>query len=175
MHQPAMLHRRRGWDRVDDRRRGDTPAYVQGSLALTFPLASGLEAEPVCAALSVVGSSPERYVTVPDPEAWAARFLQAVVEVVSNERPLTQLARWTDQYVFSDIAQRRLSVAAAQRERSQASRTGRPQVATVHLCRPSVLVAEVSARVMAGSRSRALAARLEFHRERWLCTALDFG
>ena len=121
------------------------------------------------------GSAPDRYVTVPDPEAWAGRFLQAVVEVVSSERPLTQLARWTDPAVFQDISQRRLSVAAAQRARAQPPRTGRQQVATVHLCRPSLLVAEVSARVTAGARSRAIAARLEFHRERWLCTALDFG
>jgi Family of unknown function (DUF6459) len=170
---PPFVQRRRRWDQLDLRHRGDVSAYLQGSLALTFPLPSGLEAEPGSSALTVVGADVVAQSTVPDPQVWASRFLQAVVEVISSDRPLTQLVRWTDSEVFADISRRRHAVAAARSELPP--RSGRQQVASVHICRPSMLVAEVAARVSTGSRSRALAARLDFHRERWLCTALDFG
>lgn len=93
---PSTAARRRRWDLVDARRLDDGHVYTQGSLALTFPLASGLGAEPGAPALSVVSAGLEPVPTVPDPNMWAARFLQAVVEVVSSDRPLAQLARWTD-------------------------------------------------------------------------------
>jgi hypothetical protein len=169
---PRAVQRRCRWDRADIPRRDALSSYTQGALALTYPLASGLEAEPISTALTIVQDTLERPSAVPDPEIWAGRFLQAVVEVVSSDRPLTQLVRWTNPRVLGDISRRR-QVAAAHRSPHQA-RTGRQQVATVHISRPSLLVAEVAARVTMGPRSRALAARLDFHRERWFCTALDF-
>jgi hypothetical protein len=168
-----MAQRRRRWDVVDLRPRTQGSPYSQGSLALTFPLTPGIEAEPSLPSLSVVGARCSADGAVPDPEAWAARFLQAVVEVVSSDRPLTQLVRWTEASVLSDIARRRQAVAA--QRNAVHSRAGRQQVATVHVCRPHLLTAEVAARVSTGPRSRAVAARLEFQRDRWLCTALDFG
>jgi hypothetical protein len=139
---------------------------------LTFPLASGLDAEPDSAALSVVCDAGTQ-VIAPDPQVWVARFLQAVVEVVASERPLTQLARWTDPQVFAEIAWRRQRVADSRA--GTRSRSGRQVVATVHISRPQRAVAEVAARVTTGGRSRAVAARLDYERERWLCTAIQFG
>jgi hypothetical protein len=106
-------------------------------------------------------------------EAWAGRLLQAVVEVLARDRPLTQLIRWTDQHVYADIAarQQRLATRGSRLPRSAA----RPHVMTVHICHPTERTAEVSARVTMGGRSRAIAARLDLHRERWLCTAIQFG
>ncbi len=74
--------------------------------------------------------------------------------------------------MFGDISRRRRIV--AERTGSQV-RSGRHQIATVHVSRPGETSAEVAARVSTGARSRAIAARLEFHRDRWLCTALHFG
>lgn len=166
--------RARRWLWLDDRRLPVVASpYTQGALALTYPLPSGLDCEPRSSALAVVTSCPETDGAIPNPERWAARFLQAVVEVVSSDRPLSQLARWTDPAVYADIAMRQKRV-CAQRGPST-GRAIRHHVATVHLCQVTPEVAEVAARVTFGARSRALAARLDYQRERWTCTALTFG
>ncbi len=160
----------------DDHQGAPTEAYTQGALALTYPLADGLEAWPRPSTLTLVTGEREQLLdpdSVPDPEPWAARFVQAVVEVVSSDRPLTQLARWTDPRVYDDLRQRRARV--AQHRRPGQVRAGRQHVATVHVRRSTLDTAEVAARVTLGNRSRAVAARLDFHRGRWLCTAITFG
>ena len=149
----------------------DPAPYTQGALALTYSLAGGVSAEPGVGGLTLVPDATD--LVVPDAEQWAARFVQAVIEVVSSDRPLSQLARWTKPEVFVDLGQRRERVA---RHRSPGqARAGRQQVASVHVWQPSREIAEVAARVTMGVRSRAIAARLEFERGRWLCTALTFG
>lgn len=150
-------------------------AYVQGTLALRFELPGGLDAIPSPPALSVVGEEncPS---TAPPAEEWAARFLQAVIEVIGCQRPLTQLVRWTSETVYDEIATRKETVAGQIRRRQQPTgRAARNQVATVHIGHPYAEIAEVSARVKIGRRSRAIAARLDRHRGRWMCTAICFG
>lgn len=150
------------------------PAYTQGALALTYPLPSGLDSEPRSVALTVVQPGMTGPAGAqPGSEAWAARFLQAVVEVLSSDRPLTQLVRWTDPTVYAEIAQRRQRVASP--GKPVTGRAGRAQVVTVHICHPTSDSAEVAARVSMGGRSRAIAARLDLQRDRWLCTAIQFG
>ncbi len=172
---PLTAPAARRWQRPDRTERlGE--AYTQGALALTYPLPGGLEAWPRASALTLVVGPREQVLaadSVPDPEPWAARFIQAVVEVVSSDRPLTQLARWTDPRVYDDLGQRRARV-ARHRKPGQV-RAGRQHVATVHVRRSALDSAEVAARVTLGTRSRAIAARLDFQRGRWLCTAITFG
>ena len=104
--------------------------------------------------------------------SWAARLAQAVVETVGGQRPVSQLVRWTSAEVYRDVERRALLV---RRASGAAHRTVRPQVRSVHVCRPSTEVAEVSVHVRHGQRSRAVALRLERRGERWLCTVLEFG
>lgn len=144
--------------------------FVQGVLPLSFPLADGLDAAPHSRALTVVRDDAPG---VPSAKVWASRFLQAVVEVVASERPLPQLARWTAPDVYEAVARAQRAVAA--RRRDSVARTSRPYVASVHVCQLRADTAEVAARVVGGRRSRALAARLDFERDRWTCTALHFG
>lgn len=169
---PRSLHRRAFLDGDGADESGGRP-YSQGALALTYALDNGLEAAPRSAALSLVTPPRERSETIPDPEPWAGRFLQAVVEVVANDRPLTQLARWTDEQVYAEIGRRQQRVAA--HRRSGQVRAGRQQVATVHLCQSAPDSVEVAARISTGGRSRAVAARLDYSRDRWVCTAICFG
>lgn len=151
------------------------PPCQQGTLALTYPLSSGLEHEPRPSHLTLVRPAPASFAhTVPDPNAWASRFLQAVVEVISSDRPVTQLIRWTDARVYADIARRQQRV-ATQRGLNTSVRPARQQVASVHVCRVTEQAAEVAARVTVGNRSRALAARLTFASNRWTCSELVFG
>lgn len=106
--------------------------------------------------------------------AWAGRFAQAVVEVAGGDRPLPQLLRWTSPRVYAELG-RRVRLMAQSRPVEQRRRTFRPQVRSVHLCRPVPTVAEVSVHVRHGQRSRAVAARLELRSDRWTCTALRIG
>jgi hypothetical protein len=118
---------------------------------------------------------------VPDPappddalHARSRRFLQAVVEMVAADRPVTQLLRWATPEVYTEVC-RRADTALATTDSTQRSRTGRPRVVSVHVSRPGDGVAEVAGHVRHAGRSRALAARLEHRRDRWVCTALQLG
>jgi hypothetical protein len=105
---------------------------------------------------------------LPDAEAWTRRLVQAVVEVVSGVRPLAQLVRWTSPDVYAGLQRR-------------GSALGRPLpgrravVRSVHLCEPADGVIEACAVVIAGSRVRAVALRLEGLDGRWRMTALELG
>jgi Family of unknown function (DUF6459) len=151
---------------------------TQGTLALNFPLASGVPAVPQAPALTlVVGGAetvPGTGAPVPAPGAWAGRFVQAVVGVVAGDRPLQQMVRWTNERVYADLSRRvrilGLSTSAASRHRTE-----RSHVRSVHVFQPRPDAAEVAAHVRHGSRSRAVAARLEAERGRWTCTALQLG
>jgi hypothetical protein len=167
---PIVAPAQRRWRQVEAE---PPPPYTQGALALTYPLPAGLDAEPRSTALTLVNGEPADDQQLPDAEQWAARFVQAVIEVVSSDRPLSQLARWTAPAVYTDLGRRRERV--VQHRRTGQVRASRQHVATVHVSQPASDCAEVAARVTAGRRSRAVAARLEFVRGRWLCTALDFG
>jgi hypothetical protein len=150
----------------------EVTSYRQGALSLTFPLPSGLESVPQTKALTLVRPAPERADELAGAQAWSARFVQAVVEVLAGDRPLTQLVRWTSPSVYADIARRRERLAERP---ARGPRKGRPHVATVHVCHPTESTAEIAARVATGARSRAVAARLDRSNDRWMCTAIDFG
>lgn len=91
---------------------------------------------------------------------------------MGGQRPVAQLVRWTAPALFRDLERRTRLV---QQARGPAARSVRPQVRSVHVCRPDTQVAEVSVHVREGARSRALALRLERRHGRWLCTVLEFG
>ena len=167
--QPLPLSRQRSW-RATDSLPGPS-AYSQGALALSYPLPQGLEAEPHSAALVVLRHGEPRH--PPGSESWAATFIQAVIEVIASDRPLTQLVRWTSRSVYSDIAHRRDLV--ARHRGSTGLRPSRQQVATIRVCHPHPRSAEVAARVTVGARSRAIAARFDYQHDRWVCTALCLG
>jgi hypothetical protein len=147
-----------------------TPRYVQGHLALTYTMPNGLAVVPE-------GSEDDSACSAdaaPDPKPWAARYLQAVVEVLGQQRPVSQLARWTAADVYGELV-RRLRAADATQTRQGRSRPARRSVVSVHVCTVTPDGAEVAARIVEGSRSRAVAARLDFRRGRWTCTALAVG
>ena len=155
---------------------------LEGALALDFPLPSGLPAVPRAPELTlVVGradpppTAPERpQCPAPGARDWAARFVQAVVEVIAGDRPLQQMIRWTDERVYSDLS-RRVRILGLTTSAASRNRTERSQVRSVHVYQPHPGAAEVAAHVRHGPRSRAVAARLEAERGRWTCTALRLG
>ncbi|WP_110182691.1 Rv3235 family protein [Nocardioides solisilvae] len=108
---------------------------------------------------------------------WVSGYVQAAVEVVAGDRPAAQLHRWTRRDVHQDLARRADLVArAGGHVPGQGRRRGlaQSQVAAVRLSFLDAGVVEASARVRHGERSRAVAARFETFRGRWVCTALEF-
>ena len=143
---------------------------IQGTLALD--LVAAQPALPDTPELDHTRRARVPHVADHEVRSWAARFAQAVVEVVGGQRPASQLVRWAAPDVHRDLARRAHLVGLTA---GRTSRSVRPQVRSVHICRPSATSAEVSVHVRHGARSRALAMRLDRHGDRWTCTVLEFG
>ena len=147
-------------------------ASVQGTLALDLDLDRLSSAAPAAPDLRVVSGGG----AIEDPELqlWTTRFAQATVEVLTGDRPLQQLLRWTSARVYQDL-ERRVRILAHTAPTPPRGRTLRPQVRSVHVFRPGPDSAEVSVHVRHGHRSRAMAARLEERDGAWRCVALQLG
>jgi len=146
-------------------------AEVQGTLALDF---GDRPTPPPARDLRVVDDAGATVISDEQVRAWAARFAQASVEVIGGDRPVSQLVRWTTPQVYRDL-ERRAQILSRTSPAPRRRLTVRPQVRSVHVCRPTPDTAEVSVHVRYGPRSRAIAVRLEHRDGRWACTALQFG
>jgi Family of unknown function (DUF6459) len=107
---------------------------------------------------------------LPEPQPWAGRLVQAIVEITAGVRPIAQLVRWTTSDVYESVCRRTAHLATVRDRR----RTG-AIVRSVHVDEPGEGVAEVCAVVQQGNRCRAIALRLEGVDGRWQCTALQVG
>ena len=109
-----------------------------------------------------------------DVDLWAVKLAQVIAEVLSGDRPVGQLIRWTDVAVYAELDERvRLLGRTTTATRRGAS--ARASVRSVHVSLIADDVAEIAAHVQHNGCSRAIAARLEIHRGRWICTALVVG
>lgn len=149
-----------------------TPVFVQGALDLEYAMPSGVAAVPAAFADDLVGGDARG--PIPSPQAWAGRYVQAVIEVIAQQRPVSQLARWTAAGVYSELARLQRTASDSRRDADR-PRPARQTVVSVRVVRIAADAAEVAARVVEGERSRAVAARLDFRRGRWTCTALAVG
>ncbi|MEU4288466.1 Rv3235 family protein [Kribbella sp. NPDC026596] len=111
---------------------------------------------------------------VPEAGAWASRLVQAVSEVLAGDRPISQLVRFTDDAVFTEL-NRRVRMLGLTTTATTRGAKERSAVRSVRVCAPTEHVAEVAAHVRHGDRSRAIALRMEIRRNRWVCTALELG
>jgi hypothetical protein len=107
---------------------------------------------------------------LPDAQEWSAKLALAIIQALTGQRPISQLSRWVVDEVLAVISmyQRRslrthglIAMPAALR--------------SIRVQHPDPEVAEVSAHVVIGKRSAAMAFRLEALGDRWLCTALELG
>lgn len=161
-------------------RRGlTTTAPVQGTLALDhLPLL-----DPPALDLVAPGTPAGDWIAVPAPlrahlEQWTRRHFQAAVEIVAGDRPISQLARWCSPEVHQDLLRRSLLVARAGGHVAGQGRAGeviRPAVVSTRLQVVAMDCFEASAHLRYGARSRALAGRFEWRRNRWVNVALDFA
>lgn len=152
-------------------------ASVQGTLAL--------ELSPRCTppAFEVAERAPDVHTgevahdVRRDLETWAGRYAQAAVEIVGGDRPVSQLVRWSSGEVLADLQRRAVLVARAGAHVPGVARVQpvTPKVVSVHASFLGPDVVETCVRIRYGARSRAVAARFERRRGRWLCTALEFA
>lgn len=110
----------------------------------------------------------------PDLERWAARFVQAAVEVITGDRSPAQLVRSTSPRVHLEIS-RRARVITRTTSPEKRRRTARVQVRSVRVYCPAPDAAEVAVHLRHGQRGRAVALRLEIRDDRWQCVAIQFG
>ncbi len=115
--------------------------------------------------------------TGPEPGAWPSQFAQVLAETLAGSRPASQIVPWTTERARAHI--RRLGPLLAVQQR--------PRVQRVVTSCPAEGVVEFAAIVGFGSRTRALAGRLErasprpatpgrpSREARWLCTAVESG
>ena len=145
---------------ADEAWNGEQP-YAQEALALDF---AGPQDEDF-------GRRPTQSQHLPDAHGFVARLAQAVIEVVSGQRPAPQLIRHTSPTIYSVLARQAM---IAGRRRAPGAR--RPAVVRrVRVCEPADGVVEACAVVVSHGRVRALALRLEGLDGRWLVTALTLG
>lgn len=179
--EPPYDDERAGYDAAT----GAAAPAVQGTLALAFVLPSGLPSSPTAPPdLRLVpavpeaieeedavdfGPQPTATADLPEARGWAARFAQALVEVMAGDRPLAQLIRWTTSDVYDEVAGLVAGPGVGPAD------AARGVVRSVHVSEPTDGVAEVCALVRRGVRSTALALRLEGLDGRWQCSALELG
>ncbi|TDU88415.1 hypothetical protein EV138_1959 [Kribbella voronezhensis] len=144
-----------------------TGPMTQGALALRYEVELDVVPAP---SLRLVPAGPR----LPDPQAWASKLVQAVAEVLAGDRPISQLVRFTDSIVFGELNRRVRLLGLTTTATARGSKE-RSSIRSVHVSTPATEVAEVAAHVRYGERSRAIALRLEVHRGRWICTALQLG
>jgi Family of unknown function (DUF6459) len=148
----------------------------QGALALAFTLPGGLPTVPVVQGSPMLRLVPAREPGEPslsEPQQFAGRLVQALVEVVAGARPASQLVRWTSERVYAQINQRVRQLAQAGAPGTRGIIAG--QLRSLHITAPLEGVAEVCAVVQRGPRAAAVAVRLEAVEGRWKCTAVQFG
>ncbi|MGJ9413441.1 Rv3235 family protein [Aeromicrobium sp. CF4.19] len=105
-----------------------------------------------------------------------ARFMQALTEVLSGERPVRQMAAWMTPTVHASLSSRLVARARAPRRGG----TSAARLVSVHVAMVNDEAMEVAGRMVHRGRSRAVAVRLELlvnHRGRthWTCTALEWA
>jgi hypothetical protein len=107
---------------------------------------------------------------LPEPELWATRFLQAVVETLAGSRPSGQLLEWTNQAVHGQV------VRCSYDPKWKSVSGVMPVVRTVRVGEPADGVAEVCAVVQRSPGAFfAIAVRLEGFDGRWRAVALELG
>ena len=161
-----------------DDRRPVRVASVQGTLALDL---QPRQAPPPLPQLGVKPGTGD--VVAVDPalrrrlEQWSHRYAQAAVEIVGGDRPVSQLLRWTAAEVYADLHRRALLVARAGGHQPAQGRVQpvRPRVVSVRTCFVTATAMEAGISIRYGERCRALAARFEYRKDRWICTALEFA
>ena len=167
-HEPRAASRVARWDRE-----GSVPV-TQGTLALALP--NLFEADPPNNRADTPSTQPftadPSVGVLPEPNAWAAGFIQAAMEVSVGLRSAGQLIRWTTPEVHSMLVRRGALTARARRGGGLGTK---PRLRALLSCTPRPGVCEISAVIAYPDKVRAVAFRIEGLHGRWRVTELQIG
>lgn len=170
-HEPRAASRVLPWD--EDL----TPPPAQGTLALALPTVFGVETEDGWPHDALVSAQQRRTESsaglLAEPNAWAATFIQAAMEVAGGLRSAGQLVRWTSPEVHSMLVRRGALTARARRGGTAIG--AKPRLRALLGCMPGPGVCEMSAVIAELDRVRAVAFRMEGLHGRWRVTELLIG
>ncbi|MFD7154642.1 Rv3235 family protein [Kribbella sp. NPDC059898] len=153
---------------------GGTAAVGAAGTGATAADAAGVPAGRAAVVAGRRGVVREDAPGLPDARLWGGRLAQAVSEVLVGDRPISQLVRFTNDRVFTDL-NRRVRLLGMNTTAVVRGAEEKSTVRSVRVFMPERDIAEVAAHVQHGERSRAVALRLEVRRNRWVCTALELG
>lgn len=110
-------------------------------------------------------------------ETWIGQIVQAIVEIVGGDRPLTQAVRWTSPRVYQQLGRRTAHLGKVGSYAPGVGRVQRvrPRVTGVTSSSIDHGIVEAAVTIRTGQRARAVAVRFEQSDGRWICTVLDFG
>lgn len=108
-----------------------------------------------------------------DPTQLVAHLALCVAEIIAGARAPEQLGRWVNESVYSHVMRRMVLASRARTLKGQPITRPRLQLSEPRLTRVNDDVIEGVVIVHQRSRSRAVAIRLERHRERWRATSLS--
>lgn len=110
-------------------------------------------------------------------EVWIGRVVQAAVEIVGGDRPISQAVRWTTARVHQQLSRRAAHLGRVGGYSPGVGRVQRvrPRVTGVMTSSPRDGIVDAAITVRTGQRARAVAARFEQLEDRWVCSVLDFG
>ena len=149
------------------------PEFETPELEFDWAFASGLPAEPERPTHLRLVEDPESATVnldLPDPGSWAAMLACSLLETLSGDRPVGQLARWLAKDVHDELSAR---VDAARRHPAGRIRAvARRKVSGVRVCHVREGVVEACAVIVGNTRARSVAMRLEAVKGRWLATAV---
>ncbi|MFP3464478.1 Rv3235 family protein [Leifsonia sp. SIMBA_070] len=109
----------------------------------------------------------------PDPATLCANLARCAVEILSGARPLDQIGRWVSDSVYVHLLRRTMLAARLRAVSPGDTLRPRMRIGDPHLTAPSEGVVEAVVLVHQPARSRAVAIRLERHRERWRASAIN--
>ena len=151
-----------------------TATFETPELEFEWEFASGLPAAPKRPAQLRLVEDPESAEAnagLPDPGSWSAMLACSLLEALSGDRPVSQLARWLAKDVHDELT---AQVDAVRRHPSGRIRAvARRTVSGVRVCHVKAGVVETCAVVVGNKRARSVAIRLEEVKGRWLATAIQ--
>lgn len=169
-------HQRRGHGPRDDfGHRASPDASTLRPPARRSPTTGPLVGRPP---LSVVQQEPDPEVRLTtggddDPSLLSAKLALCVIEILAGARPLDQLGRWVSDSVYVQLLRRTVIASRSREVTGDDARRPRVRVGEPMINRLGETIVDAVVMIHQPARSRAVALRLERHRNRWRATAIS--